>query len=101
MMNSLLALLLLCVVKFDLALSAAFVTQKSHLQHHTSNKKAGRHLSSLSATKRKKIDKEDKFSFQQRIESVKTAAVGALSVCLFAKFSSCAKNNDVSSLRIL
>lgn len=77
MMNSLFALLLLCLVKFDLAFSAAFVTQKSHLQHH--NSKKADHLSSLSATKRKKIDKEDKFSFQQRIESVKTAAVGALS----------------------
>lgn len=81
MMNSpLFAVLLLCIYKFDSALSVAFVTQKSQLLQHRKSSKTG-HLSSLSATE----DKEDKFSFQQRIESIKTAAVGAISVCLFAK----------------
>ena len=76
MKSPLFALLLLCIAKFDFA--EAFATQKSHLQHHNS-KTAGR-ISSLSATEEKNTDKEDKFSFQQRIESVKTAAVGAISV---------------------
>lgn len=60
------------------------MTQKSQLQHHNS-KRIGR-ISSLSSTEEKKADapKEDKFSFQQRIESVKTAAVGALSVSCYA-----------------
>ena len=76
MKSPLFALLLLCIAKFDFA--EAFATQTSHLQHHNS-KKAGQ-ISSLSAIKEKNTDKEDKFSFQQRIESVKTAVVGALSV---------------------
>mmetsp|Transcript_25518 Transcript_25518/g.43259 ORF Transcript_25518/g.43259 Transcript_25518/m.43259 type:complete len:207 (+) Transcript_25518:76-696(+) len=75
MKSPLFALLLLCIAKFGVA--EAFATQKSHLQHHNS-KTAGR-ISSLSATEEKNTDKEDKFSFQQRIESVKTAAVGAIS----------------------
>ncbi len=60
------------------------MSQKFQLQPHNS-KRIGR-TSSLSSTEEKKADtpKEDKFSFQQRIESVKTAAVGALSVSCYA-----------------
>ena len=76
MKSPLFALFLVCIAAFDFA--EAFVTQKSHLQHI--NSKIEGRISSLSATEEKNVDKEDKFSFQQRIESVKTAAVGALSV---------------------
>ena len=76
MKSPLFALLLVCIAAFDFA--EAFATQKSHLQHI--NSKIEGRISSLSATEEKTADKEDKFSFQQRIESVKTAAVGALSV---------------------
>lgn len=79
MMKSLFALLLICIASFDIA--EAFVTQKSQLQPHNS-KRIGR-ISSLSSTEEKEAEKEDKFSFQQRIESVKTAAVGALSVSCY------------------
>ena len=78
MMKSLFALLLVCVASFN-NVAEAFATQKSHLQHQ----RIGR-ISSLSATEEKNTEKEDKFSFQQRIESVKTAAVGALSVSCHA-----------------
>lgn len=57
------------------------MTQKSHLQHQNS-KRIGR-ISSLSSTEENNTEKEDKFSFTQRIESVKTAAVGALSVSCY------------------
>lgn len=77
MKSPLFALLLLYIAKFDFVES--FATQKC--QQHRISKRAGP-VSSLSATEEKSIDKEDKFSFQQRIESVKTAAVGAVSVSL-------------------
>ncbi len=82
MMKSLFAILLFCIASFNFV--EAFVTQKSQLQPNNS-KRIGRILS-LSSTEEKKADtpKEDKFSFQQRIESVKTAAVGALSVSCVA-----------------
>ena len=83
-MKTTLFALLLGIVNIDLVVSAAsFVTQKSS-SSKPKHRSSFNLVTSLSAAapKRKKIDKEDKFSFQQRIESIKTAAVGAVSVCL-------------------
>ena len=78
MKSLLFTILVLCTIG-DFKLSAAFVTQKLSKHHSSSN------LVSLSATPDDRettiVKKEDKFSFKQRIESIKTAAVGALSVC--------------------
>jgi hypothetical protein len=78
MKSLLFTILVLCTIS-DFKLSAAFVTQKLSKHHSSSN------LVSLSATPDDRettiVKKEDKFSFKQRIESIKTAAVGALSVC--------------------
>ena len=79
MKSILFTILVLCTTISDFKLSAAFVTQKLSKHHSSSN------LVSLSATPDDRettiVKKEDKFSFKQRIESIKTAAVGALSVC--------------------
>jgi hypothetical protein len=76
MKSLLFTILVLCTIG-DFKLSAAFVTQKLSKHHSSSN------LVSLSATPDDRettiVKKEDKFSFKQRIESIKTAAVGALS----------------------
>ena len=82
-MNSLLfTILVLCTIISDFKLSAAFVTQKLSKHHSSSN------VSLLSATPDDRettiVKKEDKFSFKQRIESIKTAGIGALSVCFLA-----------------
>lgn len=82
MKSILFTILVLCTTISNFKLSAAFVTQKLSKHHSSSN------LVSLSATPDDRettiVKKEDKFSFKQRIESIKTAAVGALSVCFLA-----------------
>ena len=82
MKSLLFTILVLCTIS-DFKLSAAFVTQKLSKHHSSSNL-----VSLLSATSDDRettiVKKEDKFSFKQRIESIKTAAVGALSVCFLA-----------------
>lgn len=83
MKSLLFTILVFCTIS-NFKLSAAFVAQKSS-KHH---------LVSLSATPdvdsdRDSTIKEDKFSFKQRIESIKTAGVGALSVCFLAVYVVC------------
>ena len=82
MKSLLFTILVLCTIS-DFKLSAAFVTQELS-KHHSS----GNLVSLLSATPDDRettiVKKEDKFSFKQRIESIKTAGIGALSVCFLA-----------------